>query len=374
MHSVLATVDPGLCRIPCIVISKSDGTKQTRNRILIAKAACEQAGFDFAASAVTTTMTGSDLDKNAVQNKWILCFPISDSVGGRASVLLEVSLLSAALQRSHISGLLSVVCQTDKLTSPINVKVNPTRPPAWACFVNGNGTGVNTMVVFPYKSGLEPHSEYLQHLVAESLTEELDLNRNVANQGLTVYANRESTCRNACVPQLRDGANDLFAKLIEVLDSGLNSDIMVEDDLRAGAPLHGSILGTRQALGKKDRESSTATINEVSIPTLGALTMLFEGGVGSYTSVTNTNGCHQPGVEACIKAAQDVIDIQRENQARLLEKSNKLSTTNEKSQLIDCEYDTETTNKVIQALTANKKRCITKVQGRSFLHFKFVLN
>ena len=45
MNRVLATIGDDLKRTLCIVISKSGGTKETRNGMLIAKAAFEQAGL-----------------------------------------------------------------------------------------------------------------------------------------------------------------------------------------------------------------------------------------------------------------------------------------------------------------------------------------
>ena len=67
MNRVLATIGPELNRTLCIVISKSGGTKETRNGMLIAKAAYEQSGLDFGAHAIATTMAGSDLDKYSIQ-------------------------------------------------------------------------------------------------------------------------------------------------------------------------------------------------------------------------------------------------------------------------------------------------------------------
>src|ERR1039457_264361 len=85
MDRVLATVGSDLSKTLCIVISKSGGTKETRNGMLVAKAAYEQAGLDFGSHAIATTMAGSDLDKYASQNKWLARFPMWDWIGGRTS-------------------------------------------------------------------------------------------------------------------------------------------------------------------------------------------------------------------------------------------------------------------------------------------------
>ena len=55
MNRVLGTIGPDLNRTLCIVISKSGGTKETRNGMLIAKAAFEKAGLDFGKHAIAVT-------------------------------------------------------------------------------------------------------------------------------------------------------------------------------------------------------------------------------------------------------------------------------------------------------------------------------
>jgi glucose-6-phosphate isomerase len=125
MDRVLATIGNELNRTLCIVISKSGGTKETRNGMLIAKAAYEKAGLDFGTHAIATTMAGSELDKFANQNKWLAKFPMWDWVGGRTSELSAVGLLPAALQGIDITSFLSVACDIDKQTRNTNVKDNP---------------------------------------------------------------------------------------------------------------------------------------------------------------------------------------------------------------------------------------------------------
>jgi glucose-6-phosphate isomerase len=85
MDRVLATIGNDLNRTLCIVISKSGGTKETRNGMLLAKAAYEQAGLDFGSTRHCHDHDGSDLDKFAIQNLWLARFPMWDWVGGRTS-------------------------------------------------------------------------------------------------------------------------------------------------------------------------------------------------------------------------------------------------------------------------------------------------
>jgi len=90
MNRVLATIGSELNQTLCIVISKSGGTRETRNGMLVAEDAFRNRGIDFGKHAVAITMLGSDLDQHARDNKWVDRFPMWDWVGGRTSELSTV--------------------------------------------------------------------------------------------------------------------------------------------------------------------------------------------------------------------------------------------------------------------------------------------
>src|SRR2546425_5918095 len=73
-----------------VVVSKSGGTKETRNGMLEAEARFAAKGLQFAKHAVAVTGVGSELDKHAGKNKWLVRFPMHDWVGGRTSVMSAV--------------------------------------------------------------------------------------------------------------------------------------------------------------------------------------------------------------------------------------------------------------------------------------------
>ena len=374
MNRVLATIGNDLKQTLCIVISKSGGTKETRNGMLIAKAAYEKVGLDFGAHTIAITTNGSQLDKLAVQDKWLARFPMWDWVGGRTSELSAVGLLPAALQGLDITSLLSGACEIDKITRSQNIKANPALQLALAWFVSGNGKGSKNMVILPYKDRLELFSKYLQQLVMESLGKELDLNRNVVNQGITVLGNKGATDQHSYVQQLRDGLDNFFVSFIEVLDDGDNTNLMVEDKVTAGDFLHGFYLGTRQALAEKGRESLTITVKEVSARSIGMLIALFERTVGFYASLVNINAYHQPGVEAGKKAAGQVIEIERKILDCLSKKPNTLFTLSDISKLIGMEDDMETVFKVIEHLMSNRSCKISKQSDPLLANCKYRLS
>lgn len=354
MDRVLATIGVDLNRTLCIVISKSGGTKETRNGMLVAQDAFKRAGLDYGQHAVAITMQGSELDELAVANKWITRFPMWDWVGGRTSVLSGVGLLPAALQGIDITNLLLGACECDKATRTHNFITNPASMLSLALYESGNGTGEKNMVILPYKDRLELFSKYLQQLVMESLGKEHDLQGHSVNQGIVVLGNKGATDQHSYVQQLRDGLNNFFVTFIEVLKDGGGRAFMVEPEVSSGDFLHGFYLGTRQALAEKGRESVTITVNEVSPFSVGMLIALFERAVGLYASLVNINAYHQPGVEAGKKAAGKVIQIQCKILDFLSKQSNKAFTVAQIADRIEAGDEIEHIYKICEHLSANQ--------------------
>jgi glucose-6-phosphate isomerase len=293
----------------CIVTSKSGGTPETRNGMVLLADAYQTAGLEFARHAVAVTMPGSKMDEVATTQKWIARFPMFDWVGGRTSELSAVGLLPAALQGLDIDGLLAGAAVCDEATRQHDALRNPAALLALTWHYATGGKGQKDMVVLPYKDRLLLFSRYLQQLVMESLGKRLDLQGKRVDQGLAVYGNKGSTDQHAYVQQLREGVLNFFVVFIRVLESG-GSALEVERGVTAGDYLHGFLLGTREALFENDRESVTITIPRVEARTVGALIALFERAVGLYASLVGINAYHQPGVEAGKKAAASILALQ----------------------------------------------------------------
>lgn len=292
-----------------VVVSKSGGTPETRNGMLLAKEAFKAAGLDFAKHAVAITGEGSKLDAVASEEGWLLRLPMWDWVGGRTSELAAVGLFPAALQGFDIDAMLAGAAATDDLTRASDTAKNPAALLALMWYHATNGKGDKDMVVLPYKDRLLLFSRYLQQLVMESLGKELDLDGERVEQGIAVYGNKGSTDQHAYVQQLREGVNNFFATFIRVLNDG-GSAAEVEPDVTAGDYLEGFLLGSRAALYGNGRESMTLTVDTVDARTVGALIALFERAVGLYATLVNINAYHQPGVEAGKAAAADVLALQ----------------------------------------------------------------
>src|SRR5450759_107355 len=144
----------GLAETLTVVISKSGGTKETRNGMLVAAAAYGEAGLSFPRQAVAVTGAGSELDGVAVRGHWLARFPMWDFVGGRTSELSAVGLLPAALQGIDIDALLAGAASCDVATRNPVVAENPAAMLALAWYRETDGRGLKDMVVLPYKDRL----------------------------------------------------------------------------------------------------------------------------------------------------------------------------------------------------------------------------
>jgi glucose-6-phosphate isomerase len=313
MDKVLAALGSELEATLTVVISKSGGTKETRNGMLEAKAAYERAGLDFGAHAVAVTGEGSELDQSAKRQGFLSTFPMWDWVGGRTSELSAVGLLPAALQGIDVSAMLDGAHDADVVTRARQLHENPAALLALMWYFAGEGRGTKAMVVLPYKDRLELFSRYLQQLVMESLGKERDLQNKVVHQGLVVYGNKGSTDQHAYVQQLRDGTNNFFVTFIRARTERAHASgtpwFEVEPGITSGDFLEGFLLGTRQALYENGRDSITLTLGQVDARAIGTLIAVYERAVGLYASLIGVNAYHQPGVEAGKKAAATVIAL-----------------------------------------------------------------
>ena len=374
MERVLATIGANQLKSTlCIVISKSGGTKETRNGMLVAQAAYENAGLNFGRHAVAVTMFGSELDKHNIANRWLEKFPMWDWVGGRTSELSAVGLLPAALQGIDVDGMLDGAKLCDLTTRNKTVKTNPAAQLALAWFESGNGKGVKNMVVLPYKDRLELFSKYLQQLIMESLGKESDLSGKIVNQGICVFGNKGSTDQHSYIQQLRDGLNDFFVTFIEVLKDQSSVPILTESEVTPGDFLEGFYLGTRFALAENNRESLTITVRDVTPKVVGLLIALFERAVGYYASMINVNSYHQPGVEAGKKAAGNVIELQRQILKLLKSSAGKTFEIQAIANQIGKPDECELIFKICEHLSANPMHKLEKIPAQKFFAAKYMV-
>lgn len=341
----------------CVVISKSGGTKETRNAMLETRYVYNGLGLSFPKHAVAITSEGSELDRLAREEQWLATFPMWDWVGGRTSEMSAVGLLPAALQGIDIEALLCGARDMDAVTRIHDARTNPAMLLALSWWHATHGRGDKDMVVLPYKDRLELFSRYLQQLVMESLGKERDLAGNIVHQGLTVYGNKGSTDQHAYVQQLRDGVHNFFVTFIEVLRDREGESPEVEPGVTSGDYLFGFLEGTSRALWEKGRASLTLTLEQLDARSIGMLIALYERTVGFYASLVGINAYHQPGVEAGKKAAAAVIALQGRVLAAL--RTDRAMNAEEIARTAGID-DIETVWKILRHLSANPGRGVAR--------------
>ena len=352
-EQVFAELGEELPQTLCMVISKSGGTQETRNAMLVTQHVFREAGLSFGKQAVAITSRGSKLDQLAAKEGWYARLPMWDWVGGRTSVFSAVGLLPAALQGIDLKELLDGAKLMDQQGRQEDLSSNPAAQLALNWWYAGNGRGEKAMVVLPYKDRLSLFSSYLQQLVMESLGKERNLEGRVVRQGLTVYGNKGSTDQHAYIQQLREGRNDFFAQFLEVLKDQEGPAVEVDPGATSGDYLLGFLLGTRQALREKQRQSMTLTLDSITPRSIGALIALFERAVGIYAHLVGINAYHQPGVEAGKKAAGTVLQLQDRLIGALNEQPNRSWTVDELSRHLQAEKQEVAIFKVLEHLAAN---------------------
>jgi len=365
---VFNKIDKFLSQTLVIVVSKSGGTKETRNGMLEAEAKFKEKSLQFRKHAVAVTGVGSELDKLAEKNEWLARFPMYDWIGGRTSVMSAVGLLPMALQGFDIEGFLAGAAAMDVQTRTPDAAQNAAMLLALVWYYAGHGKGEKDMVILPYKDRLALFSRYLQQLVMESLGKEKDLDGKIVHQGIAVYGNKGSTDQHAYVQQLRDGVLNFFVTFIEVRKDRRDARLEVEGGMTSGDYLQGFLRGTRSALYESGRESITVSIPGMNAFNVGALIALYERAVGFYGSLVNINAYDQPGVEAGKKAATKLLQLQQQVRAQLSAGAGK--TAEEIARSIDA--DPEDVFHTLRHLASNDSR-IRMTPGEGIVDDKFSL-
>ncbi len=366
MEQVLREIEGALPETLVLVISKSGGTKETRNGMLETQAAYQKAGLDFSKHVVAITGEGSPLAQVAQAEGWLATFPMWDWVGGRTSQLSGVGLLPAALEGVEIDSLLEGAAIMDELTRQPEARQNPAALLALMWYYAGAGKGKKDMVILPYKDRLAPLSRYLQQLIMESLGKAQNLSGDLVEQGIVVYGNKGSTDQHAYLQQLRDGLPDFFVTFLQVLKEREGAVLEVEPGITAGDYLQGFLLGTEAALYENDRESLTITLNEITPISIGALIALYERAVGFYASLIKINAYHQPGVEAGKKAAGAVLALQSKIFEYLNAHPHQFFTLAEIASEIGQTEDLRTLFKILESLTYNQRGIHKKTGSTEF--------
>lgn len=371
MISLLTKLKDYLRETLVIVISKSGGTIETRNGLMVVRNFFAEQSLDFAGQVVAITGPGSKLEKQALEEKWLACFHIWDWVGGRTSLTSAVGLLPAFLSAVDGEDLLKGARDCDLVTRRTDISQNPAAIMALMWYYAVEKKQKRNMVVLPYRDRLQTLPRYLQQLVMESLGKEKDLTGQTVNQGLTVYGNKGSTDQHAYVQQLLEGKDDFFVVFLEVIQSEYQP-LFIEEDLTCGDYLKAFLEGTRQALLQKGRESLTLSLKELTPYSLGVLVALWERVVGLYAYLLNLNAYDQPGVELGKKSAHQYVTLQKKVLQFLRTHQGKYSPQ-EIAANLKVPTEIEFIYKILEQLYQNQYLGIKKEKGTSSFADKYYL-
>ncbi|MEL1135551.1 glucose-6-phosphate isomerase [Desulfitobacterium sp. THU1] len=370
---VLGEIGNELDSTLCIVISKSGGTIEPRNGMLEVKARYQGLGLSFPKHAVAVTQVGSQLAETSHKENWLKAFPMWDWVGGRTSVLSSVGLLPLALQGIDISNLLEGAKDCDERTRCTDTQHNPGALLALMWYYATQDQQGKQMVVLPYKDRLELFTKYLQQLVMESLGKEKNLKGETVHQGIAVFGNKGSTDQHSYVQQLLEGPDNFFVTLIEVLKDREGTSPIMAENSTSGEYLQAFLLGTREALTEKRRESITITVKEINAYTIGVLIALFERAVSIYALLVGINAYHQPAVEMGKKVAGEAIELKNKVLDFLQRHPGKGFSVPEIAWEIQAAEQQEMVFKILLHLAINPEHEVNLEQGHSLLKSRFFI-
>lgn len=373
MDQIFKRLESELDTTLCIVISKSGGTLETRNGMLEAKNVYQENNLDFSKHAISITQEDSKLDHVSQTEGWLKSFPMWDWVGGRTSVLSSVGLVGLALQGVEIESLLAGARRCDEKTREVAADHNPAALLALMWYKATEGKGGKQMVILPYKDRLVLFSKYLQQLLMESLGKEKDLEGRIVHQGLVVFGNKGSTDQHSYVQQLLEGPNNFFVTFIEVLKDRAKLSPILADNSTCGDYLQASLLGTRNALTLKGRESITITISEVTPFTIGVLIGLFERAVSIYALLVNINAYNQPAVEMGKMCTGEAITLKNLALDFLRENRGQKFTVEQLAQQLKCINAEETLFKLFVHLCANQDHSVQIQKGKSIFEDQYFI-
>jgi glucose-6-phosphate isomerase len=126
----------------------------------------------------------------------------------------------------------------------------------------------------------------------------------------------------------------------------------LDPNVTTGDYLCGFLLGTREALYEKGRDTITVTLPTVNSKMVGALIALYERAVGFYATLINVNAYHQPGVEAGKKAAAATLALQQKLLEGLKDANGAIALTDLAAKVGETDR-IETVYKILRHLHAN---------------------
>jgi len=170
-----------------------------------------------------------------------------------------------------------------------------------------------------------------------------------------------------------EGRKNFFVTFIEIMSERIAASPAVAPNVISGDYLHGFLLGTRQALWERGRESLNVIMHEVSPFSVGVLIALFERAVGLYAFLVNINAYNQPGVEAGKKAASSAIELQLRILEFLSRNAQLRFSATQIASNVQSSPEVEAVFQICQHLAANRRYGVVRTPGRHPLDAEYAI-
>ncbi len=321
--SVLAGRDLGRC-IVCVV-SKSGTTLETKSNEALVRKAFVERGLDPARHFIAVTGKGSPMDN---PERYLRCFYMFDSIGGRFSTTSMVGLVSLGfcLGYERVLAFLEGAYITDYEAEEKDIRKNQALLLALIGVWNRSYLKYPSVAVIPYAQGLHRFAAHLQQCDMESNGKSVCRDGTFANYatGPLIWGESGTNGQHAFFQLLHQGSDIVPVEFIGFLDSQYGKDVVAEATT-AQQKLMANMLAQSVAFaqGKKDenpnkffpgnRPSSLLVGERLTPLTMGALLALYEAKIVFQGFAWNINSFDQEGVQLGKILADRFLDAMAEN-------------------------------------------------------------
>lgn len=281
------------------IVSKSGDTIEPMSAFHIVRERLQkQVGKRGVAShIVATTDARSGTLRALAEHEGYATLPVPDTVGGRFSILSDVSLFPLAAAGIDIRGILKGAAR--ERDAFIHAPTLSSGPALFAglqylAYVKRDQR-IN--VLMPYAEALREFAFWYRQLWAESLGKRKNRKGKDVSVGPTPVASLGATDQHSQIQLYNEGPNDKTVTMIEV--ERFEHDLHVPGSrLSLERLIHAERKATAGALTKSKRPNGTITIPRITPETMGALVMFFEIAVALSAELHDINAYDQPGVES----------------------------------------------------------------------------
>jgi glucose-6-phosphate isomerase len=284
------------------VISKSGDTIEPMTTFMVVRDALMKAvgKSTYPAHIVATTDETSGSLRSFALEEGYSTLPVPKNIGGRFSVLTDVSLFPLACAGVNIKRLLDGA--RDVRNAFVKERVDKNLPCQFAAqhVYAHTKHGKSIHILMPYSESLRVFGTWFRQIWAESLGKD--------GKGPTPVSALGATDQHSQIQLYNDGPKDKVVTFIEV--NRFASHLKVPSSIKrleslsytAGVSfaeiLHAEREGTARALAENGCPNGTLTVPSVDEWALGSLFMSFQIATGLAGSLYGVNAYDQPGVEA----------------------------------------------------------------------------